>query len=286
MKKTVTAEDIRIFKIGDAAQYLPKIDQGEAEEFYEEVADNSDEVYAVGYGDEIIGLEYIGCEKRDFAYVYLFPEYRGRGLGYHSALAAERALPPTVEAVETGYDLRDGAAKALAEKMGYRRKFASAKMVYEGGLLEESPLPVREYRNEDFLEAWTLSAEAFHRMRMSTGCFPESTVGTPSDEKRAYWTETANERLVLELDGGIVGCAQISGNELSVVSIKISRQGEGLGRKFVSYLVNRIIEKKIGAPVLWCVVGNDKARNLYESLGFREIRRYEYAEKKLDRADE
>ena len=26
MKKTVTAEDIRIFKIGDTAQYLPKID--------------------------------------------------------------------------------------------------------------------------------------------------------------------------------------------------------------------------------------------------------------------
>ena len=283
MKKTVTAEDIRVFKIGDAAQYLPKIDREEAEDFYEEVADGSDEVFAVGYGDEIIGLAYIGCEKKDSVYVYLFREYRGRGLGYPAAQAAERALPKTVETVEIGYDLRDPVAKALAEKMGYRRKFASAKMVYEGGLLEESPLPVREYRNEDFLEAWTTSAEAFHRMRLSTGCFPESTVGTPSDEKRAYWTETANERLVLELDGEIVGCAHISGNELSVVSIKISRQGEGLGRKFVSYLVNRIIEKKIGAPVLWCVVGNVKARNLYESLGFREVCRYEFAEKKLDK---
>ena len=185
-----------------------------------------------------------------------------------------------METVETGYDLRDPVAKALAEKCGYKKTFASAKMIYEGGAREESPLPVRGYREEDFLEAWTLSAEAFHRMRLSTGCFPDSTVGTPTDEKRAYWTETADERLVLEQDGEIVGCAEVSDEELSVVAIKISRQGEGLGRKFVSYCVNRILEKKIGAPVLWCVVGNVKARNLYESLGFREVYRYEYAEKK------
>lgn len=281
MKKPITPDEIRIFKIDAAAKYLPKIDREEADEFYEEVEENSDEVYAVGYGDETIGLAYIGNEGTDYLYVYLFREYRGRGLGYPAVCAAEKRLPPSVKTVRTGYDAKDGIAKALAEKCGYKKKFSSSKMIYRGEAFDDPPLPVRKYRDEDYLEAWTLSAEAFHKMRLSTGCFPESQVGTPSDESRAYWLKTANERVVYESDGEIVGCAQICGEELDVVAIKISRQGEGLGRKFVKYLTNRILEQKVGAPVLWCVDGNVKARTLYESLGYREILRYEYAEKPM-----
>ena len=67
---------------------------------------------------------------------------------------------------------------------------------------------------------------------------------------------------------------------LDCVAIRTDRQGEGLGRSFVKYLVDRIIESGHPEPVLWCVVGNDKARRLYESLGFEEIARAEYSVKK------
>ncbi len=45
---------------------------------------------------------------------------------------------------------------------------------------------------------------------------------------------------------------------------------KGYGKAFVKYLVNRILEMNGDEPTLWCVVGNNKARNLYDSLGFEE----------------
>ena len=59
------------------------------------------------------------------------------------------------------------------------------------------------------------------------------------------------------------------------------KEGKGLGRGFVRFLVNLILEKKTGAPSLWCVVGNNKARQLYDSLGFEEVSRQAFAFKKI-----
>ena len=59
------------------------------------------------------------------------------------------------------------------------------------------------------------------------------------------------------------------------------QRGKRLGRGFVRFLVNLILEKEAGVPCLWCVVGNNKARQLYDSLGFEEVFREAFAWKKL-----
>ena len=140
---------------------------------------------------------------------------------------------------------------------------------------------MRKYRDEDFEYAAILSAEAFHVMRLSTGCFPDSVVAQATEEDRKYCAENAENEYVVELNGEIVGYAAIDGTELGEVSIKIPHQDKGLGRKFVKYLTNRILEQGEGEPTLWCVVGNVKARNLYESLGYKEVYRDDFAEKKF-----
>ena len=86
---------------------------------------------------------------------------------------------------------------------------------------------------------------------------------------------------MIELNGEIVGYGAIDGTMLDEVSIKIPYQGRGLGRKFVRHLTNRVLEKGEGDPTLWCVVGNRKARNLYDSLGYQEIYCGEFSEKKF-----
>ena len=45
--------------------------------------------------------------------------------------------------------------------------------------------------------------------------------------------------------------------------------------------MNRILEKDEDEPTLWCVVGNNKARRLYDSLGFEEIWIEAFAKKKI-----
>ena len=103
----------------------------------------------------------------------------------------------------------------------------------------------------------------------------------PGEEDRRYAMETADQRYVYVLDGEIVGCACLDGAEIDNVSIKIAHQGKGLGRNLVKYLVNRILEQKIGDPFLYCLTVNTKARRLYDSLGFQEMVCNEYAEKKV-----
>jgi mycothiol synthase len=54
----------------------------------------------------------------------------------------------------------------------------------------------------------------------------------------------------------------------------------GIGRKFVMYLCNEIYQRGSATVDLWCVVGN-YARNLYDSLGFKEKYIMEFMRKTL-----
>ena len=267
MEQSLISENIRFFKADDLSVYLPQINPEEAEELIEEVEENSDEIFAIGLKEteedeeKIIGFAYIEDDDEGFYYVYIFPEYRHKGYGYAAACAAEKmfqTVPPFT--VITAYDRRDEVA----------RKF------------DVPDLPVRQYRDEDFLEAFTLADEAFHKMRLETGCFPESTTTPPNDKYRQRFAETAEERYVYELDGNIIGYAKLDGDELDIICIRISHQGEGFGRNFLKYMINLMIDSGIKEPCLWCVVGNRKARKLYDSLGFKEVRVTAYPEKKIE----
>ena len=277
------SEKIEIIKLDDITPYLDKIDRKDAEPWLlEEVSENGDEVFFIRVSDTIVGTAYISDEARAFVYVYIFPEYRNRGYGESAVSAAEQMIKTSpLLRILTAYNDQSEAAKRLAERHGYAKKYSSALMRYAGEPFPEPELKVRKYQDEDFEEAATLSAEAFHAMRLSTGCFPDSVVAQATEEDRRYCAENAENEYVIELNGEIVGYGAIDGTELGEVSIKIPHQGKGLGRKFVKYLTNRILEKGEGEPTLWCVVGNVKARNLYDSLGYKEVYRDDFAEKKI-----
>ena len=275
---------VEIRKIEDVSSYLPRVDEAQADaDFYAGVSENGEEIHAIFHGDEVIGLSCIVDETDGFLYVYIFPEFRGKGFGTKAARESEAKMRAENRwKITTAYASHGEAARKLAESCGFKKTFASAIMKYEGGRFEEKALPVRKYQDEDFVAAFTLEDEAFHKMRLETGCFPDSTLSEPSDDMRNFYAENAEGEYVYLQGDEIVGFAQIDGAELSSVSIKLSHQGKGLGKEFTKFLVNRILEKEQGEPFLYCVVGNDKARRLYESLGFREISRNEYAEKKLN----
>ena len=281
MKDQTMENKIELRKAEKPSKYLPRIPRVETErDFYSEVEENSEEIYEIAVCGEVIGLAYIEDDEEAFVYVYIFEEHRGKGYSYPAALAAEKSIKASpVKSIQTGYDANNALAKKLAEKCGYAPTFASAIMKYGGEKLAEKPLPIRAYRDEDFLEAYTLTDEAFHNMRLGTGFFPDSKLTPPTDKERAHWSETASERFVYEKDGEIVGCGRICEDTLSFIAIKIARQGEGFGRGFVTFLTNRLLEK--GEARLWCLVGNDKARKLYESLGYRETDRAEYSFKRF-----
>ncbi len=273
-------DKMTIDKIQFASKYLPYINVEDADaEFYEAVSENDEDIYAIYYMNEVVGLSNIIDDVWGFLYIYIFPQYRRKGYGKVAVrLSEERMNASKLRNITTCYFANDKVACEFAKACGYIKEFSSAYMKYDGGPFEEKILPIRQYKDEDFAEAQALNAEAFHKMRLDTGCFRNSVPEVPSAEMRKLWKETAVERYVYVEENEIVGYAHLDGAELAEVSIKISRQDNGLGTEFVKFLVNRLLEKGYSEPCLYCVVGN-KARHLYELLGFKEVACNEYAKK-------
>ena len=131
-------DKIEIIKLDDVKPYLDKIDRKDAEPgFSEEVSENGGEVFFIHVADAIVGTAYISDEARAFVYVYIFPEYRNRGYGESAVSAAERMIKTTpLERILTAYSDHSEAAKRLAEKQGYLKKYSSALMEYDGEKFE------------------------------------------------------------------------------------------------------------------------------------------------------
>ena len=284
MEKSFAKSNIALRRITDPSKYQPQIDPVDMDtDIYNDVSKNRDTFYAIFADDDnTVGLCCIRDDADAFLYIYIFPEYRHKGYGYLAACTAERQIQSSpLLSIATAYDSKNEIAKNFAEKCGFEVKSSSSVMCYQGEKFDIPELPIHKHRDEDFVEAYSMSAEAFHIMRLETGYFPDSVPFVPDEETRKYCLETADDRYIYFQGDEIVGCAQLDGAELSNVSIAISHQGKGLGRAFVKFLVNEILEKGIGEPFLYCIVGNRKARQLYDSLGFREIVRNVYATKKI-----
>ena len=186
--------DLNILKIDDVSQYLDQIDSEDAmPEFVQHVKENSEEVFAIYQQDTVIGLAEIEDDAYGFVYVYIFPAYRGQGYGSLAVQAAEQQIKASpLKKLTTACMGHCEAAKRFAEKNGYMGKFASAFMRYSGGTFPEPEIKVRKYRDEDFVEAYAMTDEAFHIMRLGTGCFPDSALTEPNEEDRKECAENAD----------------------------------------------------------------------------------------------
>ena len=63
------------------------------------------------------------------------------------------------------------------------------------------------------------------------------------------------------------------------MSVKPDCQGKGVGKAFVKYIVNMLLYTGYESISLYCVVGNNRARHLYDELGFSQVYCNNYAKK-------
>ena len=274
-------DTITICKTLNPSEYLLQIDTDKAEtDFINAVSENDENIYSVLYQEALVGLALADEGRYAFLYIYIFPAYRRMGYGKAAAQLLEQKLYACNPAnISTYYRTDDSIAYAFAKACGYIKEYSSDYMVYSGPHFELAVVPVRQYQDEDYSEAHSLYAEAFHLMRLSTGCFPDSVPEPPSEKGRKYWSETTDERLVYLNGEEIVGYAHIEGSEIGSVSVKPDCQSKGVGKAFVKYIVNMLLDVGYENISLYCVVGNNRARHLYDKLGFKQMYRNDYAKK-------
>lgn len=270
-------------RVHEATSILAQIDPADADtEILEDIKAEDEGVLTIFSDDEAVGVVLLDDDEDAFLYVYIFPQYRRSGYGREAVkLLEEQLRKANCRTIETGYRVDVPAAVAMAAEMGYKVQFSSAYMEYCGPELDCGELFVRPYMDEDYPVAQAIASEAFHLMRLSTGCFPDSVQDEPSEQQRKNWAKTTENRFVCLQDGELVAYGHIENSELADVSVKSFRQGEGIGRKFVGHLVNQIMKNGHETVSLYCVVGNMRARKLYDSLGFVERYCNCYAHKNL-----
>ncbi|MCH4886226.1 GNAT family N-acetyltransferase [Acidaminobacter sp. JC074] len=240
----------------------------------------SHDLYKIVNGDDLLGLIQIEQGKHAYLYVYIDPKYRNKGLGQRALEIGEDMIDKDqAELILTMYKLDTDISKAFAIKNAYLRKFSSTYMTYNGDKFECGDLPVRQYKDDDYESAHELYARAFHEMRLSTGDFPDSIIEKPSTQMKEHWHKTSKDRLVYTKSKEIVAYAHLEGKELSSVSVKTSHHNQGIGSGFIKYICNQILDEH-DCVDLFCVVGN-KARHLYDKLGFKVVYTAEFATKKV-----
>ena len=153
-------EELKICKRNDVSKYLPQIDSADADwDFCNDVSHNSETVFAIEVDGEIVGLSCIRDDIDSYIYVYIFPAYRNRGYGSLAVSASERQLStPSPESISTAYHSASAIARNLAEKHGYIKRLSSVVYQYKGEPFVLPHLPIRKHRDEDFIDAYTLSA--------------------------------------------------------------------------------------------------------------------------------
>ncbi|WP_148408863.1 GNAT family N-acetyltransferase [Murimonas intestini] len=272
----ITEKDAKALKV------LLHRDEDNIGDFLDAVENETELITAAYLGTELVGViqlaEDISCS---YLAIFVDPDWRGRGIGSEMlAYAQERLYKFGTESIMTSFNRNDGGALRFARKHGFNRNFSSSYMEYTGGRFELEELPVRGYRDDDYIESQKLIQKAFYEMNVRVGDFPDAKIEEPNEEEQRDWAENASGRFVYTENGRIAGFGHISDNEIEGVAVRSDLQGQGIGRKMTMYLCNQIFDRGYNSVILWCVTGN-YARKLYDSLGFHEKYTAEFARKKI-----
>ncbi|MWV42699.1 GNAT family N-acetyltransferase [Paenibacillus sp. HJL G12] len=264
------------------ARELLSYDADGGEEILRVLTKEPDLFRAAYIEDKLVALAQVNEPgSQSYLNVFVAPEYRRQGFGSAMAKYFEtELLEGGTEKIRSSFRVGNQASLSFAIKLGYDPYFSSSFMQRTSDPFPLEDLPVRQYKDEDYLVSQSLYAKAFHEMRVRVGCFPDSVIAQPSEKERTSWIKDAENRFVYEFNGEVVAYSHISGNVLSSISVRPDLQGLGIGRKFAMYVCNEIYQRGCTNVGLWCVVGN-YARNLYDSLGFKEKYVTQYLRKTL-----
>ena len=274
-------QELKLQKIEDMKQFLNQINVKEAGVEFKRFSENGEHIFGIFDNKNVVGLTDIEDDKDEaFFYVYIFSKYRKKGYGSAIIEIIEKQLE--AKTVEIPYDFYNESVRKFLEKRGYIRSWASTYMSYKGNKFDIPDLPIRNYEETDFENVYYFVDKAFHIMRLSTGWFPDSKLKDPDEESHKWYSDTKKDSFVYIVDNEIVGYVNLIEDEINVVAIKNSNQGKGYGRLLTKYVTNVLIDRGFKEPTLWCVVNNKKARNLYDSLGYKEVCCVGFAKKKLE----
>lgn len=214
--------------------------------------------------------------------LYVNPSYRKRGIGtalYEKVM--EYLTEAKADGIVVGFKVDGEAATNFYKKLGYEKWFGYHDMRYMGGMQSEVSLNFINYEDKYFEKYETLIGEAFYELRKASDIKPYN-CSDFSEKERQYHINNKNYVYLL-LDGKdeIITTIMVKDGLIDEVMTSKDYEGKGYGKKAVQFGINKALSEGAKNIELCVVEWNEKARKLYEGLGFETIQTFHNYRKNL-----
>ncbi|BBF41664.1 acetyltransferase, GNAT family [Lachnospiraceae bacterium KM106-2] len=207
-------------------------------------------------------------------FLYVGQEYRRRKIGtaLHQAIMAY-AKPFQLNVIETVFRIDQNDATEYFSKLGYRKWYGLHVMSYHGGMQPRSNMEIVPYEDR-FYESYVEEIrKSFYEMRQVNDFKPYNCVEF-SEKQRKELIQDKEHLYVLLVDGKFAASAAVHTELTDVcgpIFVASAYQGKGYGKIITQFVMNEALHRGMKSITLEVVEWNERAVNLYKSLGFEII---------------
>lgn len=191
---------------------------------------------------------------------------QGIGSGLYSQLIKEIDKKYSPESYEVRIAKDDLPGEKFAKKYGFLPWFDYDIMTYNEELLP-TPLTVFEpYEDQYYDSYYELLGQAFYDLRKGIDARPHKLMPN-GDREAMFQSETY---LAVNTQNQPIGAVTINGNHIDDLAVLPEAQGLGFGRQLAIFATNKALLSPDGFAVLDVLSCNEKAQELYKSLGYKK----------------
>ena len=190
---------------------------------------------------------------------------QGIGSSLYSQLIKEIDKKYVPESFEVRIALDDLPGEKFAKKYGFSHWFTYDIMTYNDELLPTPMTTFEPYEDRYYEAYYELLGQAFYDLRKGIDARPHKLIPN-GDRDAMFQSETF---LAINTQDLPIGAVTIAGNHIDDLAVLPAAQGLGFGRQLAIFATNKALLSPEGYAILDVMSCNEKAVELYKSLGYK-----------------
>lgn len=201
--------------------------------------------------------------------VYVAPDSRLRGTGsalYKKIEELTSKIKPDFVCTYMRTELESSVG--FAKKMGFERWWGSLELIYKGGSFPKTDMTFIKYEDRFFDQFVTMVQECYYELHERNDMKPY--LASKDSIKKYKLNNESNVYIALESEQ-LVASVTVGEGTIENVMVVRTHQGNGYGRKALQFGVNKLLEEGYEDIRLCYIEGNESAKRLYNSIGFKPL---------------